>query len=276
MEQLHFLGTGAAMNARCFTTAILLEDREGLFLLDSGGGNGLLMRLDEAGIDPRRLTDVFISHTHTDHILGVPWLMRLSGHHKERDASWPPLTIYGNSEVIAAIRTIVAPILPASILRMIGDHIRLETVNDGDVRNVSGREVTFFDIGATKVRQFGIYTPLADGSGLAYLGDEPLREAALRYARRASHMICEGFCTEGDIQGLFHPHQIGHSTVADAAKNARDAGVQHLILFHSTLPGGPARKAAYLAEASRYFDGQIDVPDDLDIVPLRGESHALS
>ena len=71
MEELIYLGTGAAMNTDCFTTALLLRD--GLkgrhFLMDTGGGNGILHRLRQADIPPEAITDVFISHHHTDHIL---------------------------------------------------------------------------------------------------------------------------------------------------------------------------------------------------------------
>lgn len=268
MEQLTFLGTGAAMSATCFTTAIALEDAYGLFLIDSGGGNGLLMQLQKAKIAPERITDVFVSHTHTDHILGIPWLMRLSGHHNQRDAAWPPLTIYGHQQVIDAIQTLIRPILPSSILKMIGEHIHFEVVTNGEQRSIAGRAVTFFDIDAAKVPQFGIYTPLSDGSGLCYLGDEPLREKALPYAKRSRHLICEGYCTEKDIQGLFHPHQIGHSTVRETAEKAAETGADHLIIFHSTLPGGTARKTNYINEARLYFSGTVDVPDDLDIISL--------
>lgn len=66
MEELIYLGTGAAMNTDCFTTALLLRD--GLkgrhFLMDTGGGNGILHRLRKP-TSPRRPLPTFLSPTTT-------------------------------------------------------------------------------------------------------------------------------------------------------------------------------------------------------------------
>lgn len=265
MEELIFLGTGAAMNTDCFTTALLLRD--GLtgrhFLMDTGGGNGLLHRLRQAQVPGEAITDVFISHHHTDHILGAPWLMRLSGHGKQRNPDWPPLRIYGSPALLETLMTICRPILPSSVLDLVGSHIQLIPVQDGAQLQVGPWPVTFFDIGAQKVEQYGCQVGLQTGERLVYLGDEPLREPVLPYAQGADYLIHEAYIAQPG-QGRFAPKSIGHSTVQEAAENAQAAEAKHLILFHSGLDAGPSRRQTYIAVARNHFKGPISAPNDMD------------
>ena len=65
------------MVTHCFNTCFLLElDNGEYFLTDAGGGNGILRQLELAGADWQRLHHMFVTHGHTDHILGVIWVIR--------------------------------------------------------------------------------------------------------------------------------------------------------------------------------------------------------
>ncbi|MFZ5520026.1 MAG: MBL fold metallo-hydrolase [Pseudomonadota bacterium] len=64
--QVRVLGCSGSIAARCHTTAFLVDDD---ILLDAGSGVGEL-RLDELA----RIEHVFISHSHLDHVLGIPLL----------------------------------------------------------------------------------------------------------------------------------------------------------------------------------------------------------
>ena len=44
-----------------------------MLLVDAGGGNGILQQLEKAGIRLGDIHDMFITHAHTDHILGAVW-----------------------------------------------------------------------------------------------------------------------------------------------------------------------------------------------------------
>ena len=69
--ELIMLGTGNAMVTRCYNTCFILRSSEQHLLVDGGGGNTLLCRLQEAHIDWRDLRTIFVTHKHIDHILGT-------------------------------------------------------------------------------------------------------------------------------------------------------------------------------------------------------------
>ena len=71
------LGTGSAAVTRCYNTCFLMNDRDTNLLVDAGGGNGILSRLEKAGTDIRDIHNMYLTHAHTDHILGAVWVTRV-------------------------------------------------------------------------------------------------------------------------------------------------------------------------------------------------------
>lgn len=88
------LGTGAALPARGrYPTAQLLQVSGGTYLIDCG--EGTQERLRAIGFNFQRISDIFISHLHGDHFLGLMGLissMHLMGRQQ-------PLTIHGPKEL---------------------------------------------------------------------------------------------------------------------------------------------------------------------------------
>jgi ribonuclease Z len=76
MEILHILGTGCAMVTKCYNTYFTLSKNNEHFLIDAGGGNTILSNLEEMNISITQIHNMFISHNHTDHILGSVWIIR--------------------------------------------------------------------------------------------------------------------------------------------------------------------------------------------------------
>ena len=63
---IRVLGCHGSTAARCHTTSFLLDDD---ILIDAGSGVGEL-RLDELA----RIDHILLSHSHLDHVLGIPLL----------------------------------------------------------------------------------------------------------------------------------------------------------------------------------------------------------
>ena len=70
-RNLIMLGTGNAMVTKCYNTCFAVQNGEEYLLVDAGGGNGILGRLEEAGIPVDNIHHMFVTHAHTDHVLGV-------------------------------------------------------------------------------------------------------------------------------------------------------------------------------------------------------------
>ena len=78
-ETLILLGTGNATVTKCFNTCFAIKTGEEHFLVDTGGGNGIMTQLEKAGIPMESIHEIFMSHEHTDHLLGLIWLIRHVG-----------------------------------------------------------------------------------------------------------------------------------------------------------------------------------------------------
>ena len=78
-ETLILLGTGNATVTKCFNTCFAIKTGEEYFLVDTGGGNGIMTQLEKAGIPMESIHEIFMSHEHTDHLLGLIWLIRHVG-----------------------------------------------------------------------------------------------------------------------------------------------------------------------------------------------------
>ena len=76
MNRIIMLGTGGGTAMELYNTCFVIQNNFGNFLVDAGGGIELIKMLKLANIDYKTIKDIFISHTHTDHILGLFWFFK--------------------------------------------------------------------------------------------------------------------------------------------------------------------------------------------------------
>lgn len=60
-----------------YNTCFVIQNEKGNFLIDTGGGIEIIKRLKQVNINYKSLRHIFISHSHTDHILGIFWLFKM-------------------------------------------------------------------------------------------------------------------------------------------------------------------------------------------------------
>lgn len=183
---LTMLGTGNALATRCYNTCFVISDGPRHLLVDGGGGNGVLSQLERAGIDWRDIHEVFVTHNHTDHVLGVIWIMRMFCQFMASGGYEGEATIFAHGEVIAFLRDMAERLLPARQCAMVGERVHLVEVENGQHLELIGHDVTVFDIGSTKARQFGFSMDLGGGRALCCCGDEPYNPVEEPYARGAT------------------------------------------------------------------------------------------
>lgn len=236
--ELIMLGTGNAMVTRCYNTCFVLSSGEEYFLVDAGGGNGIFKQLEQAGVPFTGIREMFVTHAHTDHILGAIWVIRKIATLMSNDKYRRNFIVYGHNEVIDALRTFCRLTLPGKILKYIDERIFWGEVKDGTRKEILGLPICFFDILSTKMKQFGFRVLLPDGQVLVCLGDEPYNEACKKYVEQADWLLAEAL------------------------------GVKHLVLYHTEDKTLAERKEAYTREASSVFTGRVYVPDDLERISL--------
>ena len=152
-------------------------------------------------------------------------------------------------------------------LAQIGKNIIFDVVEDGDQREILDMQVIFFDILSTKEKQFGFSAEFADGMNLCCLGDEPYNEICEIYAQNADYLLSEAFCLYGD-RDIFKPYEKHHSTVKEACELAEQLQVKNLILYHTEESHGKERKMLYTNEGQEYFEGNVIVPNELEIIEI--------
>lgn len=74
--KLTMLGTGHALVRECYNTCFVIEDNQKYFMVDGGGGNAVLHQLQIAGFNWMDMREIFVTHKHIDHLLGIIWMIR--------------------------------------------------------------------------------------------------------------------------------------------------------------------------------------------------------
>lgn len=269
-NQITMLGTGNATVSQIYNTCFVLQTHGSLMLVDAGGGNGILAQLKKVNVQISDIHHLFVTHAHTDHVLGVIWVIRMVAQCKGYEGL---LHVYGNDNVMKVIKTIIDMILAKKQLAKVAERVVFHQLEDGDCFEVGDMKLECFDIQSTKEKQFGFRAelPSSDESGkplvLACLGDEPYNEQNRRYIVGADWMMCEAFCLYAD-RDTFKPYEKCHSTALDAGKLAEELGVKNLILYHTEEKTLANRKENYTREAAENFKGRIFVPDDLEVIEL--------
>ena len=74
MSKIIMLDTGNGGTLDLYNTCFVIQNEKGVFLVDTGGSVEIVRRLKEANISLTDIKNIFISHSHTDHILGLIWM----------------------------------------------------------------------------------------------------------------------------------------------------------------------------------------------------------
>ena len=292
-----FLGTsGSAPTAQRATSATLVRRGGDRLLFDCGEGTQRqLLRSDVGLID---LEEVFLTHYHADHYLGLPGMLKTFAL-RGREL---PLTLYGPSglrELLAALRRVFGNLTypveaveldPGDVIDR-GDYaIRAFAVDHGfeavgyvlaeearpgrfdvavaDALGVPPRERGLLQRGESIVLATGetvhpgqVLGPARPGRSLALTGDTAPAATVVDAAAGVDLLVHEAtFCADERQRA----RETRHSTAAEAALAAQEAGVRLLALTHisSRYFGNEAGD-----EARQLFPNTV-VPRDFDIIEI--------
>jgi ribonuclease Z len=298
MLSITFLGTGAATPTIDRNVAGLAVQRKGeTILFDCGEGNQRQMMRYGVGFSFR---EIFFSHYHADHLLGVTGLLRTMG---LQDRTLP-VTLYGPKgaqRILGAAVTLgiernkfpveIVEVKPGDRLARddyeivvfetehradtvgyaLAEHIRLGRFNPDRARELGvpegpfwgrlhkGQTVTLAD-GRT-VGPAELVGPPRPGRTLVYSGDTRPHPAVVAASRGADLLVHEATFGGDEME---RARETGHSTAAEAARVALDAGVRRLVLTH--ISSRYNREATeLLAEARAVFPETVIARDGMTV-----------
>jgi len=298
MLSVTFLGTGAATPTIDRNVASLSVQREGeMILFDCGEGTQRQMMRYGVGFS---FTEVFFTHYHADHMLGITGLLRTMGL-QDRTA---PVTLYGpkgagrvlNAAVNLGIERNKFPVEVVELRAgdrlsrgeydlvvfetehradtvgyALAEHVRLGRFNperalelgvpEGPLwgRLHKGETVTLDD-GRTVAPADLVGQPRR-GRTLVYSGDTRPSLLVMEAARGADLLVHEATFGGDEAE---RARETGHSTAAEAARVAADAGVRRLVLTHIS-PRYTRDAPELLAEAQAVFPETIIARDGMTI-----------
>ena len=267
MEKLTLLGTGSAGVIECYNTCFTISSGGEHFLVDGGGGNGILVQLKKADIPLHAIRHVFLSHPHTDHIFGIIWVVRMLGAKMLQNTYEGNLNVYCHNESAGILTSIAKSTLGDNLVNLIGKRIIIHTLEDGENKKILDYNVEFFDIHSEKRKQFGFSLILKNGKKLTFTGDEPYNENEYRYVNQADWLLHEAFCLYSERE-IFKPYEKQHATVREACETAQRLNIKNLILYHTEDKNIQRRKELYMDEGKAYYSGNLFVPDDLEVIRL--------
>ena len=283
MLSVTFLGTAAACPTVDRNVSALAVHREGETLLfDCGEGTQRQMMRYGVGFTFR---EIFLTHYHSDHILGVTGLLRTLGLQDRKE----PVIIYGPrpaDRIVGGLLNVgvertrfpveIVEVRPGDRLARdeydiqvyetdhradtvgfaLHEHIRLGRFNPDRARALGIPEGPLWGRihkghpvtleNGQVIQPAELVGPSRPGRKLVYPGDSRPSPRVIEVAHGADLLIHEATFTEEERE---RAHETGHSTAKQAAEMARMAGVRQLVLTH--ISARYTREAPEVLEEAR-------------------------
>jgi len=298
MIRFTFLGTGAAVpSVERNVTSVLVERAGEAMLFDCGEGSQRQMMRYATGFG---IGEVFFTHYHADHTLGLPGLLRTMAF-QDRSA---PLRLHGPPDARRNLGALVTlgmerPKFPVEINELNpGDRIsRGDFVIETAAASHRGRCLGYALVEPPRLGRFDpelaramgipegpmwgaihrgetvtlpdgrrvgpeeLVGPPRPGRRVVISGDTMPCDAIRELARGADLLVHEATFGDDELQ---RARETRHSTAREAAQVARDAGVKRLVLTH--ISARYSREAPeLLAQARAVFEETVVARDGLAI-----------
>ena len=226
--KLTVIGSGDAFGSggrlqTCFHVATARTE----FLIDCGatamiGFNGL-------GLDPNRVSTIFISHLHGDHFSGLVWWMLHAEHVARRTA---PLDVVGPPGLRDRYNKLAEALFTGSASRPHRFPLRFHEIADAVAVSINGVEVQPFVVSHPSGAPSYALRFTVDGRIVGFSGDTEWVEALVEVARGADLYITE--CYGYDSPTRYHMSWSGGASSLSA--NLPRLTAKQILLTHMSTP----------------------------------------
>ena len=266
-------------------TSVLLRREGELFLFD--GGEGTQVSLRRLNLKWKKINAIFVSHTHADHVTGLPGIMMLSSQVDRTE----PLYIYGPPKIAEYIETsrkvldmfinypVVVKEITAPCVVHGGEGFYIRAFPLAHTKTCVGYTLEELDrpgefspekAKALKVPMGPLWGKLQKGESVtasdgktvtpdqvlgpsrsgrkfSYVTDTLYKPSIAEEVRGSDLLICEGMFEEALID---QAREKKHMTAKQSATIARDAGVKRMAMIHYS-PRYTDRELSVLLEEAR-------------------------
>ncbi len=297
MIRVVFLGTAASRPTVGRNVSAVLVQRLGETLLfDCGEGTQRQMMRFGTGFS---LSDIFFTHMHADHILGLPGLLRTMGLQGREE----PMNLYcarGEQMIVDAavhlgVERVPFPVRihevePGEPVERDGfdlipfptrhgrhslgwalvEHERLGRFDPVRARELGVPEGPLFgrlhhgeavEVDGRTITPDQVVGPARPGRRVVYTGDTRPTDVTVAHARDADLLIHEATFAEEEAD---RARETEHSTASEAARVAREAGARRLVLTHIS-PRYGVDPSTLEQEARAIFPGTVVARDGLEL-----------
>jgi ribonuclease Z len=264
------LGTGcppAVMNR--FGPSTLLEAGEQKFLFDAG--RGALQRLTQLKVPWQAVRGVFLTHLHSDHVVGFPdlwltgWLIA-PGRNVPLEVWGPIGTANMMSHLQEAYKYDIGVRIENDGVAPDGAMLRVKDIREGIVYQSDGITITAFEVDHGPVKPaFGYRIDYA-GHSVVLSGDTRPSEKLVQYAQGVDLLVHEVFAPE-TLQGVGVPPERAnkiidyHTTAEQAGKVFARTRAKLAVYSHVCMPN--AREQDLLSSTRKAYRGPFEIGADL-------------
>jgi ribonuclease Z len=270
------LGTGSPIPLiERFGPSSLVEAGPDKLLIDCG--RGTTVRLWQRHVPLGAVTGVFLTHLHSDHVVGIPdlwltgWLPPPFGHRTGAFQIWGPI---GTKDLMANLQKAFATDIQfrmADGIPQQGVAVLAQDVTQGPVFERNGVKVTAFEVDhATAKPAFG-YRIDYGGHSVVFSGDTRLNENLIRFSKGADVLIHEVAWARPELLKKSEAARviIGlHTTPEEAGTvftrvKPRLAVYSHVVLVTTDPAFTEPTSKDVLKLTRKTYDGPLEMGEDL-------------
>lgn len=241
------------------TTCFAVESDEGRLLIDAG--SGLQAFGSRSGLSPRDAT-LFVSHFHSDHIVGFPFYRHLFQEGWSLELAAVPRE--GLSMLDAMTSAHRRPFFPVPLQDSIRAELRSLSLDARGELERAGLRVRWMEVehpgGASAFRIEGANKSVVIATDIELRRQE--REALLEFAKGATYAFLDAQYADDEYPKF---EGWGHSTAEDCARFAQEAQIGTLYLTHHDPSRTDAGVDALLARAQAIYPQTLAAFEGLEL-----------